>query len=51
VFLQSYDAPDLATGYPGALDSDLLDELHARYPDRHGFLYDGITLLLRKAPA
>jgi hypothetical protein len=49
VFFKGYDAPDLAAKYPAAQSAGLLDELRRRYPDRHGFLYDGITLLLRKS--
>ena len=49
VFFKGYDAPDLAAKYPSAQSPGLLDELHRRYPERSGFLYDGITLLLRKS--
>lgn len=48
VFLKGYDAPDLAALYPSARSPAVLDALHERFPGRHGFLYDGITLLLRK---
>jgi SAM-dependent methyltransferase len=48
LFLKGYDAPDLAAKYPTARSPAVLDKLHATFPDRHGFLYDGITLLLRK---
>ncbi|HEY4314315.1 MAG TPA: class I SAM-dependent methyltransferase [Actinomycetes bacterium] len=48
VFLKGYDAPDLAASYPSARSPAILDELAGRFPGRRGFLYDGITLLLRK---
>ena len=48
VFLKGYDAPNLAALYPFARSPSVLEALHARFPDHHGFLYDGITLLLRK---
>lgn len=50
VFLKGYDAPSLAARYLDAVEPELLEELHARHPGRRGFLYDGITLLLRKPP-
>jgi SAM-dependent methyltransferase len=50
VFLKGYDAP-LAALYPSARSPAVLDELAARFPGRHGFLYDGITMLLRKREA
>ena len=48
VFLKGYDHNELAAKYPDARSPFLLEQLAARFPDRHGFLYDGITLLLRK---
>ena len=48
VFIKGYDAPALADLYPAAQSPVLLDALRDRFPDRRGFLYDGITLLLRK---
>lgn len=48
VFLKGYDAPALAAKYPGSRSPAVLDELGARFDGRDGFLYDGITLLLRK---
>jgi SAM-dependent methyltransferase len=50
VFLKGYDAP-LAARYPSARSPAVLDELADRFPGRHGFLYDGITMLLRKREA
>ena len=49
LLLKGYDAPALADLYPAAQSPALLDRLRERFPDRHGFLYDGITLLLRKS--
>ena len=48
VFLKGYDHAELARKYPSARSPEVLDQLAARFPERHGFLYDGITLLLRK---
>jgi SAM-dependent methyltransferase len=48
VFLKGYDASELADKYPTSRSPAVLDELAMRFPERHGFLYDGITLLMRK---
>jgi hypothetical protein len=48
LFFKGYDYPELAAKYPASRSPAVLDELNAKFPDRHGFLYDGITLLLRK---
>jgi SAM-dependent methyltransferase len=46
IFLKGYDAPV----YTGRLTADCLSELNKKYPaDKDKFLYDGITMLLRKA--
>lgn len=49
IFLKGYDYEELAAKYPTSRSPAVLDELAARFPDRHGFLYDGITLLMRKS--
>jgi SAM-dependent methyltransferase len=49
VFLKGYDATEIASKYPAAHSPKLLDELRRRFPERRGFLYDGITMLLRRA--
>ena len=48
VFLKGYDHPELATKYPASQSPDVLDALQERFPERQGFLYDGITMLLRR---
>lgn len=48
VFLKGYDAANLAAKYPTSQSPRLLDELAERFPGRTGWLYDGITMLLRK---
>jgi len=48
VYFKGYDIPAMASKYQDAQRPEVLDELRARYPERDGFLYDGIVLLLRK---
>ena len=49
MFIKGYDHQKLQQNYAKTIDAHLLHELNERYPaDRDMFLYDGITLLLRK---
>lgn len=48
ILFKGYDAPALKAKYPGAYSPKLLLELKEKYPERSGFLYDGITLILQK---
>ncbi len=49
IFLKGYDVPTMQARYLAATKPGHFDQLNFRYPkDRDGFLYDGITMLLRK---
>jgi SAM-dependent methyltransferase len=48
IFLKGYDHYELTPKYPDSRNPVMLEQLATRFPDRHGFLYDGITLMLRK---
>ena len=47
-FLKGYDHPELAARHLSDRMDVLLDRLRRQYPDAGDFLYDGITVLLRK---
>ena len=49
IFLKGYDYPKLQQIYSSSITTEHLLELNKKYPlDKDNFLYDGITVLLRK---
>jgi SAM-dependent methyltransferase len=43
-----YTTPALEPKYQGAITPALLESLHQKYPKNRNFMYEGITMLLRK---
>jgi len=50
LYFKGYDHPELASRYAAKPFSDTIDLLLKKYSPRRQFMYDGIELLLEKAP-
>ncbi len=48
LFVKGYEYKELSSKYEAGMDAGVFDRLHSRYPRNNNWLYDGMTVLLRK---